>query len=65
MGYTISNISQGGVAERNGGLRVGDKVISIDGVNIEEISHVFTTGNAVKLIVRTKNSPKNLWLPTE
>ena len=58
MGYIIDEISQGGVAEKQGGLRLGDQLISINGVNVEDtmshdiITFLLTTANDVKLIVR-------------
>ena len=58
MGYIIYEISPGGVAEKQGGLRLGDQLISINGVNVEDtmshdiITFLLTTANDVKLIVR-------------
>lgn len=35
----ISRIISGGVADRNGGLRRGDQLISVNGVNVEGENH--------------------------
>ncbi|KAH7703925.1 Protein lin-7-like protein B [Aphelenchoides avenae] len=35
----VSGILPGGVAEHNGGLRRGDQLIAINGINVEHVSH--------------------------
>lgn len=46
----ISKISQGGVADKHGGLRRGDQLISINGMNIENEDHL----RAVELLKAAK-----------
>lgn len=46
----ISRITQGGVADRHGGLRRGDQLISINGINVENEDHTF----AVELLKQAK-----------
>jgi len=36
----ISRITQGGVADQHGGLRRGDQLISINGINVENEDHI-------------------------
>lgn len=36
----ISQITPGGVADKHGGLRVGDQLISINGINVENADHI-------------------------
>ena len=36
----ISQITSGGVADKHGGLRRGDQLISIDGINVDDADHI-------------------------
>lgn len=45
-GVFISRITPGGLADRHGGLRRGDQLISINGVNVENEDH----GRAVEIL---------------
>lgn len=47
----ISRITPGGVADKHGGLRRGDQLISINGVNVEKEDHL----RAVELLKAAKN----------
>lgn len=47
----ISRITPGGVADKHGGLRRGDQLISINGVNVENEDHL----RAVELLKAAKN----------
>lgn len=46
----ISKITQGGVADKHGGLRRGDQLISINGINVENEDHM----RALELIKASK-----------
>lgn len=46
----ISQITPGGVADKHGGLRRGDQLISIDGINVESADHI----RAVELLKAAK-----------
>lgn len=46
----ISRITQGGVADKHGGLRRGDQLISINGINVENEDHI----RAVELLKAAK-----------
>lgn len=46
----ISRITQGGIADKHGGLRRGDQLISINGINVENEDHI----KAVELLKATK-----------
>jgi len=46
----ISQITPGGVADQHGGLRRGDQLISIDGINVENVDHI----KAVELLKAAK-----------
>lgn len=49
-GVFISQITPGGVADKHGGLRRGDQLISIDGINVENTDHI----KAVELLKAAK-----------
>lgn len=49
-GVFISGITPGGVADKHGGLRRGDKIISINGMNVENADH----NRAVELLKAAK-----------
>lgn len=48
----ISQITPGGIADKHGGLRKGDQLVSINGVNVEQADHKV----AVELIKEAKHS---------
>ncbi|XP_064399622.1 protein lin-7 homolog C-like isoform X2 [Halichondria panicea] len=60
----ISRVIPGGYSDRHGGIRRGDQLLSVNGVNLEEATHetaidvLKATEGAVKLVV--KYSPKIL-----
>uniref|UniRef100_T1G096 PDZ domain-containing protein n=1 Tax=Helobdella robusta TaxID=6412 RepID=T1G096_HELRO len=45
----ISRISKGGAAEQEGSLRVGDKLVSVNGIDVTTVQH----DEAVTLLTRT------------
>lgn len=49
-GVFVSRITSGGIADKHGGLRRGDQLISIDGVNVENEDHI----RAVELLKAAK-----------
>uniref|UniRef100_A0A336LYR4 CSON005523 protein n=1 Tax=Culicoides sonorensis TaxID=179676 RepID=A0A336LYR4_CULSO len=57
-GIFISRITEGGIAERDGKLAVGDRVTLINGVDVREVSHDY----AVQLL---KDSPRFVRLIVE
>ena len=55
----ISHIKPGGVADRVGGLKIGDQLISVNGVSVEgqrrELANeLLKMNSSVKLVVRPK-----------
>ncbi|CEF68708.1 Discs large homolog 1-like protein [Strongyloides ratti] len=61
-GIYITRIIEGGAASLDGRIKVGDKIISVDGVSLQNVSHDFavktlkSTGNKVTLRYCSNNS---------
>uniref|UniRef100_A0A0K0E448 Discs large homolog 1-like protein n=1 Tax=Strongyloides stercoralis TaxID=6248 RepID=A0A0K0E448_STRER len=61
-GIYITRIIEGGAASLDGRIKVGDKIISVDGVSLQNVSHDFavktlkSTGSKVTLLYCSSNS---------
>ena len=58
-GIFVTKIIEGGAAQIDGRLRVGDKLISVNNIGLENVAHEFTveTLQVKNTILKSKNWP--------
>ena len=64
-GIYVSTIFEGGAADKDGKLMIGDKILSINGVNLEKLDHDQVIGKLtglerfVRLVIERENTVEN------